>query len=119
MKMIDNKNHIKNIVINILRPILGIFISILAIIAGGISAVSIFSLAVSTSVHWDRLWWCVPILGYELWIFMDQTKEKTLKDLFIFYAFGILNCVILMIFDKEMFEFLVDSFVEDYYRYFK
>ena len=117
--MTDNKKRIKNIVINILRPILGIFISILFIIVGGITAISVLSLGVSISVHWGRLWWCVPILGYELWIFMDQTKEKTLKDTFIFCACGILNCIILMIFEKELFEFLVDSFVEDYYRYFK
>ena len=113
--MIDRKNTTTKRI----HPILVICFLVISFIFMMIFVVSLLHLGVSTSLHWDRLWWCVPILGYELWIFMDQTKEETLKDNFVLYAFGILNCIILMIFDKEMFEFLVDSFVEDYYRYFK
>ena len=113
--MIDRKNTTTKRI----HPILVICFLVISLIFMMIFIISLLYLGVSTSLHWDRLWWCVPILGYELWIFMDQTKEETLKDNFVLYAFGILNCIILMIFDKEMFEFLVDSFVEDYYRYFK
>ena len=113
--MIDRKNTTTKRI----HPILVICFLVISFIFMMIFVVSLLYLGVSTSLHWDRLWWCVPILGYELWIFMDQTKEKTLKDNFVLYAFGILNCIILMIFDKEMFEWLLDFFLSYYYRYFK
>ena len=113
--MIDRKNTTTKRI----HPILVICFLVISLIFMMIFIISLLYLGVSTSLHWDRLWWCVPILGYELWIFMDQTKEKTLKDNFVLYAFGILNCIILMIFDKEMFEWLLDFFLSYYYRYFK
>ena len=113
--MIDRKNTTTKRI----HPILVICFLVISLIFMMIFIISLLYLGVSTSLHWDRLWWCVPILGYELWIFMDQTKEETLKDNFVLYAFGILNCIILMIFDKEMFEWLLDFFLSYYYRYFK
>ena len=113
--MIDRKNTTTKRI----HPILVICFLVISFIFMMIFIISLLYLGVSTSLHWDRLWWCVPILGYELWIFMDQTKEETLKDNFVLYAFGILNCIILMIFDKEMFEWLLDFFLSYYYRYFK
>lgn len=113
--MIDRKNTTTKRI----HPILVICFLVISFIFMMIFIISLLYLGVSTSLHWDRLWWCVPILGYELWIFMDQTTEKTLKDNFVLYAFGILNCIILMIFDKEMFEWLLDFFLSYYYRYFK